>query len=610
MPRLTRDDFLAALAGAGQGATFDFGDEIYGAGRGAYDAITGRESIADAYQRYRDQARGEIKRLEEASPNAYMAGDIASAFVPGVGQAGVAAKVSKPLLKRALQMAVMGGAGGLGRSEADNAVDMAKDTLSSAAMSAGTGVGMDQFMRRVGDVIDFKKMRDKLKKDKVTGSGGGDDSWFTDKIDRLSGEKRKRSKEEVHADMQRKIEEKRRKPGLTGDLGKPDAATRAENNRRAMEESGLDRGERKSAADIQKIDSDLNIARNKVDLEHTKFRNAPDYGENTYMNHGAFKEVPPGQEMDFISFAKAIEKGHKYHPEDAMKPLERDRWDIFRAQANMAKASEDAEKLERLAGRFKDDDEIRSLIDDVKKNGERWKASSEIWSDDLSDMQKRIDAGEKIPGYTHTPSFDDEADDFAKRAMEDDSRFPSFDDARAWYVKNWGPEAVAKKAETRAKKEKNETLERMFRASDEYKKGKIVARGDDEVTWPRRDISELPGEAKFTRGNNNKLTSVSDGPGDWESYAQALERGDKVKNPLATLDEKELEKFQLFASQAKALDQLDYADALEARTKKGGDLYDIKKRKIVTDIIKNLRKEAGRGLSSGWGNRRDPWNEE
>lgn len=207
MPRLTRDDFLAALAGAGQGATFDFGDEIYGAGRGAYDAITGRESIADAYGRYRDQARGEIKRLEEASPNAYMAGDIASAFVPGVGQAGVAAKASKPLLKRALQMAVMGGAGGLGRSEADNAGDMARDTLESAAMSAGTGVGMDQFMRRVGDVIDFKKMRDKLKAEKI-GSATPEAP--------LGG-----------------------KP--TGNLGKPSKEMMAENNRRAMEEAGLQR---------------------------------------------------------------------------------------------------------------------------------------------------------------------------------------------------------------------------------------------------------------------------------------------------------------------------------------------------------------------------------
>lgn len=200
MPRLTERDFLAALAGAGQNLTMDFGDEIYGGGMGLYDAVTKRAPISEAYKRYRDEARGELKELEKESPNAYMAGEIGSFFVPGFGQAGVAANASKPLLKKAMQMALMGGASGLGRSEADNAGDMAKDTLSSAAMSAGAGVSMDQFMRRIGDVIDFKKMRDKIKEEKI--------------LDDAPGK-------------------------VTGNLGKPSKEAMAENNRRALEEAGL-----------------------------------------------------------------------------------------------------------------------------------------------------------------------------------------------------------------------------------------------------------------------------------------------------------------------------------------------------------------------------------
>jgi hypothetical protein len=157
-------DFVNALIGAGQGATLDFGDELYGAG-GGLEALMHGQDPRQGYMDARDEARARIKQAETESPNAFMAGEIGSAFIPGLGAAGAVSKASK--LKKALQMAVMGGAGGLGRSEADDAGEMAKDTLSSAALSAGTGVGMDQVMRRIGDVIDFKKMRDKLRKERL-----------------------------------------------------------------------------------------------------------------------------------------------------------------------------------------------------------------------------------------------------------------------------------------------------------------------------------------------------------------------------------------------------------------------------------------------------------
>jgi hypothetical protein len=61
------------------------------------------------------------------------------------------------------------------------------------------------------------------------------------------------------------------------------------------------------------------------------------------------------------------------------------------------------------------------------------------------------------------------------------------------------------------------------------------------------------------------------------------------------------------------MDQMDFRDALLERMKKGGDLYPIKNRVILKNVLERLQKEAKEGLSAFtnvWRKRKDPWNVE
>lgn len=86
----------AALQGVGQGLTFGFSDEIEGAVRGAYDAVTSDKSFSDAYADRRDAARERLDRAAEDQPLAYYGGEIGSALaVPaGVARLGIRGAVA------------------------------------------------------------------------------------------------------------------------------------------------------------------------------------------------------------------------------------------------------------------------------------------------------------------------------------------------------------------------------------------------------------------------------------------------------------------------------------------------------------------------------------
>jgi hypothetical protein len=77
--------------GALQGATFGFGDEIYGGVKGAASYLSGG-GFSDTYERERDAVRAANKKAAEAQPIAYIggevAGGVASTLVPGLGFAG------------------------------------------------------------------------------------------------------------------------------------------------------------------------------------------------------------------------------------------------------------------------------------------------------------------------------------------------------------------------------------------------------------------------------------------------------------------------------------------------------------------------------------------
>lgn len=154
-----KKDFVNALIGAGQGATLDFGDELYGVGGGMQSLMYGVDPI-EGYKATRDEARARIKKAETESPNAYMAGNLAGSVavpVPGLGTARAGLKAARPLAKVIAETSVkdfakqamqrigtsmgLGGVKAAGKSEADNLKDFAADVATGAVESADTMPG-------------------------------------------------------------------------------------------------------------------------------------------------------------------------------------------------------------------------------------------------------------------------------------------------------------------------------------------------------------------------------------------------------------------------------------------------------------------------------------
>ncbi len=134
----------SGLAGAGQGVSFGFGDEMlaglaapvmYAGGRLAKAA--GAEfppekdlatmSLGDIYRQERDKTRGQLKEARDANPLSYTTGYLAGAVASPVKLKGGGA------LEKAGRY---GALAGLGESEADDAAGLLKDT----AIGGGTGL--------------------------------------------------------------------------------------------------------------------------------------------------------------------------------------------------------------------------------------------------------------------------------------------------------------------------------------------------------------------------------------------------------------------------------------------------------------------------------------
>lgn len=127
---------LESLArGAAQGASLGFADEISGA---VESALTDK-----TYEQARNESRANFKRAKEANPNTFLTGEVgggvATAFVPGLNAV-------KGIRGAMTVGAALGGAAGLGQSEASDAQGLAVDTLTglglgAAGGAAGYGIG-------------------------------------------------------------------------------------------------------------------------------------------------------------------------------------------------------------------------------------------------------------------------------------------------------------------------------------------------------------------------------------------------------------------------------------------------------------------------------------
>ncbi len=125
----------SALAGAAEGASLGFADELVGAGKAAYKTAFGDKTLSqlpETYRTERDQARGYLEKAQKDNPKSYLAGQIgggvaSSAALPGIGAArGIGGALG------------LGAAYGLGESNAD----LTKGEVGQAAKDAATGAAI------------------------------------------------------------------------------------------------------------------------------------------------------------------------------------------------------------------------------------------------------------------------------------------------------------------------------------------------------------------------------------------------------------------------------------------------------------------------------------
>ena len=150
--RAAREDMYSettsGLMGMVQGATFNTADEISG---------RVRSWVTDeSYTEARDALRSEFDQAQSDNSKSYLAGELGSALIPGLGVAGIIGKAGKYGMraKEAITSgnaatsaakigAVEGGVSAYGASEADNAWDMTKDIASGV----GGGLVMGPVLR-------------------------------------------------------------------------------------------------------------------------------------------------------------------------------------------------------------------------------------------------------------------------------------------------------------------------------------------------------------------------------------------------------------------------------------------------------------------------------
>lgn len=124
----------SAIAGATQGATLGFGDELYGAFRGGIKALARKGPFSDNYEKYRNQNREYNKQAAADNPKSYIGGNLAggvavSSLLPVAAGAGI--------VKTGLHAAALGGVAGLGASEGNLSTP---EKTSELASDVGQGV--------------------------------------------------------------------------------------------------------------------------------------------------------------------------------------------------------------------------------------------------------------------------------------------------------------------------------------------------------------------------------------------------------------------------------------------------------------------------------------
>lgn len=141
------DQAKAFKHGAVQGATFNLGDELEGR---AKQFLDNRE-----YESARDESRVENQRLQDVSPNTYMAGEIAGSLaVPGMGAGKLGTRIASNVAQ--------GGLDAYGRNE--NPDDLLTDIGTGMAIGGAVPVAFEGLGKGVSKVRELMPKAEQIKK--------------------------------------------------------------------------------------------------------------------------------------------------------------------------------------------------------------------------------------------------------------------------------------------------------------------------------------------------------------------------------------------------------------------------------------------------------------
>lgn len=159
IPRVSQLESLGR--GAVQGVTFGFGDELYGAGAGAYDKLFGSGDFSGTYERERNAVRNANDQAKQANPGTYLLGEIGGGVALPLGGLSTAirggklaadASMGAKSFAAAKEGAAYGGAYGLGIGEGD-AGEQITSTLGGAVGGGVLGSAIPGAVKLAGAAL-------------------------------------------------------------------------------------------------------------------------------------------------------------------------------------------------------------------------------------------------------------------------------------------------------------------------------------------------------------------------------------------------------------------------------------------------------------------------
>lgn len=134
-----------------------------------------------------------------------------------------------------------------------------------------------------------------------------------------------------------------------------------------------------------------------------------------------------------------------------------------------------------------------------------------------------------------------------------------------------------------------------------------IMMGYKKSVWPYREYPKTPSREQEIGASTSRSLKMLEGgePIDYETFARQMEKGTAKQsvfdafNPNIPENQKELDKFRLFRTQAQSADRLDQLESLKKEFAKGGKYEALKNRKNIVDRIDRMITEQKTNLQKG-----------